>query len=231
MSLISKIPKSSKLSNPSKPDETSKTQKRLVLCVTGPMAAGKNAASSVLEEKGFLCIDADESVHDIVETQKDKIVARFGKIAEERGIKICKPDGTIDRRALGSIVFSDPELLKAQEAIIHPAVEAAFNELIDGNPGKNIVLNATVLYKTSLLNRCDAVIFVTAPLLVRFFRAKKRDNMSTTQILSRFYSQRKIFAKYKNLKADIYRVSNAGSKQNLIKKLDSVLCKIHAESD
>ncbi len=228
MSLISKYSKISKSSNR---HEISQPSKRLVLCVTGPMAAGKNAASSVLEEKGFLCVDADVSVHEIVETQKDKIIARFGKIAEVRGINICNPDGTIDRRALGSIVFSDPELLKAQEAIIHPAVEAAFNELIDGNPDKNIVLNATVLYKTSLLNRCDAVIFVTAPLLVRFFRAKKRDNMSTTQILSRFYSQRKIFAKYKILKADIYRVSNAGSKQNLIKKLDSVLCKIHAESD
>ena len=204
---------------------------RLVLCVTGPMAAGKNAAASILEEKGFLCVDADVSVHDIVDAQKDKIIARFGKIAEERGISICKPDGSIDRRALGSIVFSDPELLKAQEAIIHPAVEASFNELIDGNPDKNIVLNATVLYKTSLLNRCDAVIFVTAPLLVRFFRAKKRDNMSTTQILSRFYSQRKIFAKYKILKADIYRVSNTGSKEDLLEKLDSVLCKIRAEND
>ena len=204
---------------------------RLVLCVTGPMAAGKNAAASILEEKGFLCVDADVSVHDIVETQKDKIVARFGKIAEERGINICKPDGTIDRRALGSIVFSDHELLKAQESIVHPAVEASLNELIDGNPDKNIVLNATVLYKTSLLNRCDAVIFVTAPLFVRFFRAKKRDNMPTTQILSRFYSQRKIFAKYKILKADIYRVSNTGSKQDLTEKLDSVLCKIRAEKD
>ena len=217
------------LSKISKLCETPQSSKRLVLCVTGPMAAGKNAVASILEEKDFLCVDADVSVHGIVETQKDKIVARFGKIAEERGIKICKPDGTIDRRALGSIVFSDPELLKAQEAIIHPAVEASFNELIDGNPDKNIVLNATVLYKTSLLNRCDAVIFVTAPLLVRFFRAKKRDNMSTTQILSRFYSQRKIFAKYKILKADIYRVSNTGSKEDLLEKLDSVLCKIRAE--
>ena len=194
---------------------------RLVLCVTGPMAAGKNVAASILEEKGFLCVDADACVHDIVETQKDKILARFGKIAEQRGISICNPDGTINRRALGSIVFSDPELLKAQEAIIHPAVEDALNELIDKNSDKNIVLNATVLYKTSLLSRCDAVIFVTAPLFVRFIRAKKRDNMPTSQILSRFYSQRKIFAKYKKLKADIYRVSNTGSKEDLLEKMRS----------
>lgn len=197
--------------------------RRLVLCVTGPMAAGKNAVSSLLEEKGFLCIDADVCVHDIVDKQKDKILSRFGDIAAERGIEICNPDGKINRRALGSIVFSDPELLKAQEAIIHPAVEAELNAFIDGNPDKNIVLNATVLYKTRVLERCDAVIFVTAPLIKRFFRAKSRDSMPTKQILRRFYSQREIFAKYKKIKTDIYRVRNSGSIDNLRKKLDSVL--------
>ena len=197
--------------------------RRLVLCVTGPMAAGKNAVSALLEEKGFLCIDADICVHDIVDKQKDKILARFGDIAAERGVEICNPDGKINRRALGSIVFSDPELLKAQEAIIHPAVEAELNAFIDENPDKNIVLNATVLYKTQVIERCDAVIFVTAPLIKRFFRVKSRDSMPTMQILSRFYSQREIFAKYKKIKTDIYRVRNSGSLDILRKKLDSVL--------
>ena len=203
---------------------------RLVLCVTGPMAAGKNAVSSLLEEKGFLSVDADICVHDIVDKQKDKIMARFGDIAAERGICICKPDGKIDRRALGSIVFSDPELLKAQEAIIHPAVEAELNAFIDDNPEKNIVLNATVLYKTAVLERCDAVIFVTAPFLKRFFRVKARDSLPTMQILSRFYSQREIFAKYKKLKTDIYKVRNSGSKEKLKEKLDSVLCRINSKA-
>ena len=197
--------------------------RRLVLCVTGPMAAGKNAVSALLKEKGFLCIDADICVHDIVDKQKDKILARFGDIAAERGVEICNPDGKINRRALGSIVFSDPELLKAQEAIIHPAVEAELNAFIDENPGKNIVLNATVLYKTQVIERCDAVIFVTAPLIKRFFRVKSRDYMPTMQILRRFYSQREIFAKYKKIKTDIYRVRNSGSLDILRKKLDSVL--------
>lgn len=197
--------------------------RRLVLCVTGPMAAGKNAVSSLLEEKGFLCVDADVCVHQIVEEQKDKILERFGELAEQRGIAICRPDGSVDRRALGSLLFSDPELLKAQEEIIHPAVEAYYNSLIDDNPEKSIVINATVLYKTSLIHRCDAVIFVTAPIITRFFRAKARDNMSSLNILKRFFSQRKIFAKYKKIKTDIYRVRNTGSKDNLKKRLDSVL--------
>ena len=187
------------------------------------MAAGKNAVSSVLEEKGFLCVDADLCVHDIVEAQKDKIIERFGEVARQKGISICKPDGTVDRRALGSIVFSDPELLKAQEAIIHPAVEAYLNSFIDENPEKNIVINATVLYKTSLIHRCDAIIFVTAPFFVRFMRAKSRDHMSAVNILKRFFSQRKIFAKYKKIKTDIYRVRNTGKKESLHKKLDAVL--------
>ena len=196
---------------------------RLILAVTGSMAAGKNYVSNLLEKKGFLAIDADKCVHQAIEEAKDQILEAFLPIAKEKNIQIQNPDGTINRKNLGSILFSDEKLLQKQESIVHPKVNEIFNRFIDENPEKNIVLNATVLYKTPVINRCDAIIFVKAPIITRFFRAKRRDNLPSREIFKRFASQFKIFAKYKFLKSDIYIIWNIGKSNKLEKKLDKIL--------
>lgn len=196
---------------------------RLILAVTGSMAAGKNYVSNLLEKKGFLAIDADKCVHQAIEEAKNQILEAFLPIAKEKNIQIQNPDGTINRKNLGSILFSDEKLLQKQESIVHPKVNEIFNRFIDENPDKNIVLNATVLYKTPVINRCDAIIFVKAPIITRFFRAKRRDNLPSREIFKRFASQFKIFAKYKFLKSDIYIIWNIGKSNKLEKKLDKIL--------
>lgn len=196
---------------------------RLILAVTGSMAAGKNYVSNLLEKKGFLAIDADKCVHQAIEEAKNQILEAFLPIAKEKNIQIQNPDGTINRKNLGSILFSDEKLLQKQESIVHPKVNQIFNRFIDENPEKNIVLNATVLYKTPVIKRCDAIIFVKAPIITRFFRAKRRDNLPSREIFKRFASQFKIFAKYKFFKSDIYIIWNIGKSNKLEKKLDKIL--------
>ena len=196
---------------------------RLILAVTGSMAAGKNYVSNLLEKKGFLAIDADKCVHQAIEEAKNQILEAFLPIAKEKNIQIQNPEGTINRKNLGSILFSDEKLLQKQESIVHPKVNEIFNRFIDENPEKNIVLNATVLYKTPVINRCDAIIFVKAPIITRFFRTKRRDNLPSREIFKRFASQFKIFAKYKFLKSDIYIIWNIGKSNKLEKKLDKIL--------
>lgn len=196
---------------------------RLILAVTGSMAAGKNYVSSLLERKGFLAIDADKCVHQAIEEAKNQILEAFLPIAKEKNIQIQNPEGTINRKNLGSILFSDEKLLQKQESIVHPKVNEIFNRFIDENPDKNIVLNATVLYKTPVIKRCDAIIFVKAPIITRFFRAKRRDNLPSREIFKRFASQFKIFAKYKFFKSDIYIIWNIGKSNKLERKLDKIL--------
>lgn len=203
---------------------------RLILAVTGSMATGKNYVSSLLEKKGFLAIDADKCVHQAIEEAKDQILEAFLPIAKEKNIQIQNPDGTINRKNLGSILFSDEKLLQKQESIVHPKVNEIFNRFIDENPEKNIVLNATVLYKTPVIKRCDAIIFVKAPIITRFFRTKRRDNLPSREIFKRFASQFKIFAKYKFLKSDIYSIWNIGKSNKLEKKLDKILKSIKKTS-
>ena len=183
----------------------------MILCVTGPMAAGKNAASSILEKKGFACVDADLLVHQAVENAKEEILASFASLADEKGLPLLTENGHINRRNLGALIFQSPELIKKQEDIVYPILNGLFEDFMEENKGKNLVINATVLYKVPLIKKVDSVLFIDAPLLQRLFRAKKRDGMSLKLILQRFKAQRNLFAKYKKSVADTVRVGNTGA--------------------
>ena len=147
-----------------------------VIAVTGHMAAGKNYYCSKLEQEGWSCVDADILVHDAIELVKDKILAKFIPFAEQQHIKLTNSDGTIDRKALGKLLFAYPELLNIQESIVYPIIIKQIEEFIATH--SKAVINATVLYKTpELLVHCQKVIFVTAPFFTRLKRARKRDKL------------------------------------------------------
>ena len=200
----------------------------MIIGLTGPMASGKNLASKILENAGCVSVDADVLAHQAIEKAKDKILLTFEKEATEKNISVLNEDGTINRRELAKIVFSSKENLKKQESIIHPIVNEMMEDFIQNNSDKTVILNATVLYKTPIINKCDAIIFITSPWIIRFFRAKKRDKIKNIQIFKRFFAQFNIFAKYKNLDADIYKVRNFISEQKLEQKLLYVLKKIYS---
>lgn len=198
----------------------------MILCVTGPMAAGKNLAARILEEKGFASIDADTLAHDAVDSCREAILREFSDEAGKRKIQLETQDKKIDRRALAAIVFSAPSLLKRQEDIVYPYITERINEFISLNDKKDIVLHATVLYKIpELLAKMDAILFIDAPAPIRFIRARKRDGLSAKNILQRFRNQKNLFAKYRALNADILRVWNIGSGKSLEKKIERFLYK------
>lgn len=203
----------------------------MIIGLTGPMASGKNLASKILENAGCVSVDADVLAHQAIEKAKDKILLTFEKEATEKNISVLNEDGTINRRELAKIVFSSKENLKKQESIIHPIVNEMMEDFIQNNSDKTVILNATVLYKTPIINKCDAIIFITSPWIIRFFRAKKRDKIKNIQIFKRFFAQFNIFAKYKNLDADIYKVRNFISEQKLEQKLLYVLKKIYSNKE
>jgi dephospho-CoA kinase len=188
--------------------------KAKVLCLTGPIAAGKNAAASILEKRGFAVIDADAVVHRIIEEKQKEIAAAFG---------------TTDRKALGALLFAHPELLKKQEDILYPAVTAELEAFIASHQDVPVALNVTLLYKVPLIKKVDAVLFVDAPRIVRFFRIKRRNHLKAAEIFARFRAQAKIFSHYSDVSADIYRVWNTGSLATLEENIDRFLKKWEAK--
>ena len=178
-----------------------------LICVTGKMAAGKNYICSQLEQDGWESVDADKLVHQAIEIARDKIIDTFEPYAKEKNIKLNKDDGSINRRALGELLFSMPDLLEVQEAIVYPIITMMIEHFIAEHP--KTIINATVLYKTpDILNKCQAIIFVDAPFFTRLKRAHQRDNLPFMQIFRRFYSQRKLLKKYKKFNIPVYIVTN-----------------------
>lgn len=173
------------------------------------MAAGKNFVCSYFEKKGWICIDADEQVHRAIKKSEPQILKAFAKEAKNANILLQNADGSLNRKNLGALIFPHPELLKRQENIVFPLVTEDTKKIIAENPDKDIVLNATVMYKIpELLKICEKIVFVTAPLFIRFLRAKKRDNLSALQILQRFWAQRGLQKKYKEFDIPFEKIKN-----------------------
>ncbi len=197
----------------------------MVLGLAGPMAAGKNLAAEILVQRGWAAVDADLLVHEVIEEKKAEIVAAFSAEAEAGGLSLLKADGTVDRRAIGQIIFGHPELVERQENIVYPGVNKRIDAFLEENrrAGRDCLLNATLLYKVPSIHAVDALLYVDAPVCIRLLRARRRDGLSYARILSRFRSQRNLFSQYRKSAADIKRVWNIGSRARLERKLDAFL--------
>ena len=181
--------------------------KQSIIAVTGPMAAGKNYICSQMEKEGWSTVDADLLVHDAIELVKDRILDTFIPYAEQQNLKLKKEDGSIDRRALGQLLFSFPDLLKVQESMVYPIITKWINDFIAEHD--KTIINATVLYKTpDILARCSKVIFVTAPFWTRVRRARHRDHLPYRQIFRRFHAQRHLLQEYQKTGIEIEIINN-----------------------
>lgn len=146
-------------------------------------------------------------------------------MAEKDRIQLLNLDGKINRKNLGRLVFKDKRLVKKQEDIVFPYINSVLEKFIDENSEKNIVVNATVLYKVDAMKKIDKILFIDSPVLVRFFRAKKRDEMKSLQVVERFFSQRFLFSQYKKTGIEIFKIVNYGSFSLLKKKIERMLFK------
>lgn len=191
------------------------------------MAAGKNAVCRILEERGFIALDADRQVHGAIEKAAPEIIKTFSKEANAQNITLTDENGRINRRELGRLLFTSKELLSKQESIVYPVIIEETKRFIQKQQEQkkeaDIILNATVLYKTpELLNLCKYIIYVDAPKITRIVRALKRDRMPLRQILSRFATQKGLFSEYKKTGVPIIKITNAGSEKKLKSAIKSL---------
>ena len=199
----------------------------MILCVTGPMAAGKNAVCRILEERGFIALDADRQVHGAIEKAAPEIIKTFSNEAKAQNITLTDKNERINRRELGRLLFTSKDLLAKQERIVYPVIIEETKRFIQKQQEQkkeaDIILNATVLYKTpELLRLCKYIIYVDAPKITRIVRALKRDRMPLRQILSRFATQKGLFSEYKKTGVPIIKITNAGSEKKLKSAIESL---------
>lgn len=204
----------------------------MIIGLTGRYCAGKNEVATLLEARGWTCIDVDRLGHEAVDLAKDAIVERFGS-------GILSSEGKVDRKALAHIIFSDRKALSDQESIIHPVAIRLLTERIakaeslayanDQIP--KICINAALLHRTEHIRSCAVIIEIRAPLILRMMRGIRRDTSGIIEVVQRIYRQRgfhtALHAAARKSGRPIITIWNCGGLQGLKPSLEKALVHIN----
>jgi dephospho-CoA kinase len=163
-----------------KPANRTPLRNVILIGLTGNIASGKTEVARIFADLGATVIDADELARDVVMSGTPALKA----IAARWGARVLNPDGTLNRGALRSIVFSDAKEREALNAIVHPEVKRLRDLLVEEarvRGDKVVVAAVPLLYEAGLEKDFDRVILVDAPDDVRLSRLVNRRGLSTVE--------------------------------------------------
>jgi dephospho-CoA kinase len=187
--------------------------------LTGGLASGKSSVAARWRSRGLAIIDADEMAREIVAPGTSglmDVVAAFGK-------DVLLPDGSLDRKKLGSVVFTDPEARKKLENITHPRIASAMLKRAGELEAQDEPLGcyeAALLVERGFADLCRPLVVVAADERNQVNRAKLRDKLSEAEIRGRLQAQLPLAAK---IAAADYVIDNNGDLGSLVQKADDVL--------
>ena len=189
------------------------TDRALRVGLTGGIGAGKSTVAALLEERGAVVTSADEVARDVVSPGSDGLAA----VVAEFGDGILAPDGSLDRSALGRLVFSDDLRRARLEEILLPLIAAEAWARMDTVPaGQVVVYDVPLLVEGQMQDMFDLVIVVEADLELRLERLSER-GMNRDEALARIAVQ--ATDEERRGVADVI-VSNSGAIEDLSAEVD-----------
>lgn len=199
----------------------------ILIGLAGQSCAGKNEAGRILERLGWYVIDADAISRSIFALHEAEILNLFKGDANIYRSNLENADGSLNKKNLSSLLFSNPHLLAKMEDFVLPKIVAEIERIIaiktEENPNIKIALNAPTLHKTKFLHSVSYIIYLKANPFVRFYRAIKRDGWHPINILKRFCAQRSFQFQYMARISDILLVVNNLSVEQLEKRIQIAL--------
>lgn len=186
--------------------------------LTGGIASGKSTAARTLAELGARVVDADEVAREIVAPGRPalaEIVRAFGR-------EMLQPDGTLDRKRLGAVIFADPDKRRALNAITHPRIametQARLGRLrAEGVPVA--VYEAALLVENRVHEALDGLIVVVCDEATQLERLIARDGFSDADARARIAAQAPVAEK---VKAATWVVDTSGPLADTKKQLARV---------
>lgn len=185
-----------------------------MLGVTGNIASGKSTVVARLVELGAIGIDADLVYRELVCPGQPLL----GKLAGHFGEHIIAPDGSLDRPALGRIVFRDPERLRELDALTHSSVIREIDRRVDAIESGVVAIDAVKLIESGHADHCDQVWVVTVDTDVQVTRLMERNTLPAEEARRRVKAQPPMGPKL--ARADRV-IDNSGTLEETIAQVDA----------
>ena len=187
--------------------------------LSGGYASGKSLVAGELERLGAHIIYADKLGHAVLDPCGDA----YQPAVELFGREILGPDGTIDRKKLGSIVFASRKLLDKLNRFVHPAVfrleERMLQDFASRDPHGIAVIEAAILIETGRYTVFDKLIVTSCSLETQIARAMRRDGLSREEVLARLEKQMPLQEK---LRLAHYVINTDGHKEATFRQVRQV---------
>lgn len=190
--------------------------------LTGGIASGKSTVAAVLRDLGAVVIDADQLAREVVEPGTPGLA----RVVEAFGPGVLADDGSLDRPALGAIVFADPERRAALEAMLHPLIRARSAELEEAaGPDAMVVHDIPLLVETGQQDRFDAVVVVDVPEDEQVRRMVTDRGWTEEDARARIAAQA---SRDERRAAATYLVENTGTRDDLRHRVTEVVAELRA---
>ena len=189
-----------------------------VIGIIGGIGSGKSLVAAAFVERGGEVIAGDPLGHEALRQPdiRDRVA--------ERWPHVIGPDGAVDRKKLGAVVFADPAERRALETLVHPYIERRIAEEVaaaQADPAVTaVVLDAAILLEAGWDRHCDRVVFVDVPRETRLRRLREQRGWSEKEVQAREAAQWSLTEKQR--RADVV-LDNAGSPEDTARQVEQRL--------
>jgi dephospho-CoA kinase len=184
----------------------------LVVGLTGGVASGKTTVSEIWREEGAYIIDADQIARELVQPH----TPAWNELKKVFGEEIFEKDGTLHRKKLGALVFSNPQKKNILNQILHPRIkkemERRLKEIGQRDPEAIVVIDAALLIETGDYREMDKVIITTSTKRQQIERLRKRNGINPEEA-RRILSSQMTFEE--KLKVADFVIRNEGSLEEI----------------